>query len=126
MQETKTEIINDRDTHQELTLEMTYKTLTYNGMTASETHVDVGTIEYSVYEEGRVGGSYTKEVVSYSLTLGEYSHYTNKHLSEIRDDYILKHYGEAELDSVDILDGYGEESFDVDGCEGMDILGMNV
>ena len=125
MQETKTEIINDRDTHQELTLEMTYKVITYNGMTASDTHVDVGAIEYSVYEEGMVNGNYTKEVVPYSLTLGEYSHYTNKHISEIRDDYILKCYGEAELDSVDILEGYGDV-LDVGSYEGMDILGMNV
>ena len=113
----KTEIINDRDTHQELTLEVLYKTITYNGMTASDTYVDVGTIEYSIYEEGVIDRLHYKNLVPYSLTLGEYSHYTNKHISEIRDDYILKCYGEEALDSVDLLDGYGVDSF-----EGLDIL----
>ena len=111
----KTEVINDRTTHQELTLELIYK-VDYDvrpnigySQRGEDVYINITNVDYNVYIEGLLNNSYYKEIVCYDVPEEDINHFKNKHIMELRDDYILNHYGERELEVVDLLEGYGDE-----------------
>jgi hypothetical protein len=108
---TKSEYIDDRETQNELLVEFTYENIRYEESTDMFGTLDVYVgceFSYSVFEEGLVNNVYQKYDVTYELSPEELKHYTGMHKAELRDDYLLGKSGEGALESVDLIDGYGE------------------